>query len=202
MRSLVGGQPGQAADDAYPLGAFSRQTAYTAVNGLEVGHADGGILLGLKGAVHQHHREPGGDQLVEPLKIVHGACHQQSVHQSGGQQADVGLLPVGVLLGVGDDEVVALGGEVILHGFDHGAEEFIGDIGHNKADGLFLAGAEAAGGGIRRIAQLRDSPVHLFLCLAGNIAGIVDGVGHRGGGDPRQLRHITDGHFHGFFLFA
>ena len=48
-----------------------------AIDGLEVGHADGGVLLCLKDPVHQHHRKSCGDQGVEPLEIVHGAGHQQ-----------------------------------------------------------------------------------------------------------------------------
>ena len=194
-----GGQAGQAADDADALGALAGQPADAAVNGAEVGHADGGVLFHIKGPVHQHHRKAGGNEGIEPLEIIHGAGDEQPIHQTGGQQADVVLLPVHVLLGVGDDEVIAMGRQAGLHRLDHGGEKFIGDIGHDKAHGLFLAGAEAAGGGIRRIAQLRDSPVHLFLCLAGNIAGIVDGVGHRGGGDPRQFGHVTDRHFHWLF---
>ena len=96
--------------------------------------------------------------------------------------------------------MVAVGRQAGLHGLDHGGEELVGNIRYDKAHGLFLAGAEAAGGGVRRIAQLRDGLVHLFLGLAGNITGIVDGVGHRGGGNARQLGHITDRHFHRLFL--
>lgn len=74
---LRAGEAGEAADDADPLVALSRQPAYTAVDGLEVGHADGGVLLRLKDPVHQHHWKSRGDQGVEPLEIVHGAGHQQ-----------------------------------------------------------------------------------------------------------------------------
>ena len=194
---LRAGEAGEAADDADPLVALSRQPAYTAVDGLEVGHADGGVLLRLKDPVHQHHRKSCGDQGVEPLEIVHGAGHQQPVHQSRRQQADVGLLPVHILPGIGDDELVAVGGEIFFHRLNHGCEEFIGDIGHNKADDLFLSRAETAGGSVRCVSQLLDGPVDLLFRLVGHIPGIVDGVGHGGGGHSRQLRHIADGHLHG-----
>ena len=193
---LGAGEPGQPAGDADAPVAFSRQTAYTAVDGLEVGHADGGVFLGVENPVHQHHRETGGDQTVEPLEVVHGAGHQQTVHQTGGEEPDIGLLPLHIFPGVGDDQLVAVGREIIFHGFDHGGEEFIGDIGHNKADDLLLSGAEAAGGGVRRVSKLGDGPIDLFLCLVGDIPGIVDGVGYRGGGNPCQLGHIADGHLH------
>ena len=41
---------------------------------------------------------------------------------------------------------------------------------------VFLSGPEASGRGVRRVAQLRDSPVDLLLGLAGDVAGRVDGV--------------------------
>ena len=192
-----GGQPGQSADDADAAVPLAGQTADGAVNGLEVGHADGGVLLGLKGTVHQHHRESGGNQLVKALEIIHGTGDQQPVHQSGGQQPDVGLLPVHVLLGVGDNQLIAVGGEVVLHRLDHGGKELVGNIGHNKADGPLFAGAETAGRGIGGVAQLRNGLVDLLLGLTGDIAGVVDGVGHGGGGDPGQPGHIGNGDFHG-----
>ena len=95
-----------------------------------------------------------------------------------------------------------MGREIILHRFNHGGEEFIGDIRHDKADGFFLAGTEASGGSVRRIAQLRNGFIDLLLGLAGNIAGRIDGVGDRGCGDTSQFRHVADGHLHIVHLFT
>ena len=91
-----------------------------------------------------------------------------------------------------------MGGEVIFHRLDHGAEKFIGNIRYNKAHCLFLAGAEAPGGGIRRVAQFRDGLIDFFLRLTGNIPGVINSMGDRGGGDAGQARHVADRHFHRF----
>ena len=61
---------------------------------------------------------------------------------------------------------------------------------------LLLAGGEEAAVG-HSGKELLDGPVDLLLRLVGHIPGIVDGVGHGGGGYSRQLRHIADGHLHG-----
>ena len=92
--------------------------------------------------------------------------------------------------------MIALSGKTGLHGLDHGGEELVGDVRHNKSDGFFLSGAEAPGGGVRRVAQLRYGPVNPVLGLAGDIPGVVDRVGDGGGGDARHPGHVTDGHFH------
>ena len=60
-------QAGQAADDTDPLAATGGQTAYTSVDGLEVGHAHRRILLHIENTVHQHHREAVGNQRIKPL---------------------------------------------------------------------------------------------------------------------------------------
>ena len=78
----------------------------------------------------------------------------------------------------------------------YGGEEFIGDIGHNKADGPLLARAEAAGGGVRRVAQLPDGLVDTLFRLVRNIAGIIDGVGNRGGGNTCCLRNLLYSNCH------
>ena len=190
------GQPGQAADHADPLVALARQTADAAVDRLEIGHAHRREPLCIKGPVHQHHRKSGGDQGLEPAEVLHGAGDEQTVHQSRGKQADIGLLPLWVLLCIGNDQMVSVGREIILHGFDHCCEKLIGNIRNDKSNGFFLSGPEASGRGVRRVAQLRDSPVDLLLGLAGDVAGRVDGVGNRGGGNTCQPCHIADGHLH------
>ena len=98
--------------------------------------------------------------------------------------------------------MIAVGGETVFHRLDHGGEKFVGNIGNDEADGLFLAGAEAPGGGVRRVAQLRNGPVDLIPGLAGNVAGGVNGVGDCGGGDTGQLCHIADCHLHTRTSFA
>ena len=43
--------------------------------------------------------------------------------------------------------------------------------GNDTSNGFFLSGPEASGRGVRRVAQLRDSPVDLLLGRAGDVAG-------------------------------
>ena len=78
-------------------------------------------------------------------------------------------------------------------------KELVGNIRHDEAHGPLLSSAETAGGGIRRIAQLSDGLIDLLLSLLRDIAGIIDGVGHGGGGNTGQTGHITDRHFHSEF---
>ena len=92
--------------------------------------------------------------------------------------------------------MVALGGEVIFRRLDDGAEELVGNIGDDEADGLLFPRAEAPGGGVGGVAQLPDGLIDLLLGFPGDIAGGVDGVGNGGGGDPRQPGHVADGGFH------
>ena len=150
----------------------------------------------LKGPVYQHHRKARGNQTVQAAEIVHSAGDQKTVHQARCEKAKVRLLPLHVLLGVGDDEAVALGGEVVFRRFDDGAEKFVGDVGDDKANGFLFSGPEAPGGSVGRIAQLADGLADLFPGVAGDIAGVVDGVGDGGGGNARQPGHVADGDFH------
>ena len=92
--------------------------------------------------------------------------------------------------------MVTVGGEIVFHRFDHGAEKLVGNIRHDESNGFFLAGAETPGRGIGGVSQLLNGPINLIFGLAGNIPGRVDGVGHGGSGNPRQLGHIADCHFH------
>ena len=134
--------------------------------------------------------------MIKPLKILHGTGNQQAVHQTSGQQSDVGLLTVCIFFGVGNDEVIAVCRKMVLYGLDHGSEKLVGNIGHDKTNGTLLAGTEAAGGGIRRITQFGNCLINLLLRLLRNVAGIIDGVGHGGSGNTGQTSHVTNGHFH------
>ena len=89
-----------------------------------------------------------------------------------------------------------MGGEIVLHRLNHRAEEFIGNIGNNEPHRFFLSRAEAAGRSVRRIAQFCNGLIHLLFRLAGNITGIIDGVGDRSGGNAGQPGNVTDGYFH------
>ena len=193
---LGGGQPGQAAHNADTPLSPPRQAADTAIDGLEVGDGDRGVLLTAEGPVHQHHWKPGGKQALQLGEAVHSAGNQKPVHQPGGEEAEIRLFPLHVLLGVGNDEVIALGGEVVFRRLDDGAEKLVGNIGNDEADGFLLPRAEAPGGGVGGVAQLADGLIDPLLGLSGDVTGAVDGVGDGGGGNPCQPGHIADGDFH------
>ena len=94
--ALLGrGQPGQAADDADAL------VALCPPDGRRCGRWAGnwtrtptGTALTSKVRSTSTTGNPAGISDVEAAEILHGAGDEQTVHQSGGQQADIGLLPL------------------------------------------------------------------------------------------------------------
>ena len=143
--------------------------------------------------VDDHRGRAGLDQLAQVLRGLAGGDQQQPVDLLGQEHVEVGRLLAPVAVGVADDGAVAGLVHVVLEAAGEIAEEGVGDVGQDDADGMGAAPAHRACQRVGPIAQLVDGRLDTRRRAGIDSAGAVDDVGDGGSGDAGVSGDIADG---------
>jgi hypothetical protein len=135
--------------------------------------------------VEEHDRDVPPRQLVDQLG-VHLRRHERHATDAPlDEPADIARHAVGVVVGVGEDHLVAVlvgGGLDPLHQL---REERVRDVGHDQADQVAPARRQGACVGVGVVLAAADDAEDLVADLAGDAAGFVQDAGDGRRGDPR-----------------
>ncbi len=190
--ALVAGRgAGRGDDDRGPAAAEGGEVrGELGERGAAIGAYAGGVDTG-HGAVQQHQRGAGGDDLAEHRRAGAGRADQQTVDPAVEQGADVVVLLCGALTGIADDQAVAEAAGLVLDGVGQLGEEGVGEVADDQAEGAGPGGAQRAGDVVGAVAQLLHGGEHPLAGLRDRAVAVED-AGDRGDGDPRPLCHIFD----------
>ncbi len=176
VQPLLGGRLGQLTGDADDV-------AVTLLQQMTHGQArpDAGVVIDDVGKVAlgtpvQHHlRHVLVDaQHVAQRGIDVGSQHQQTVDPLLHQHAQVVLLTGRLVLGVAEDQAVALLEAVRLHPLHHFRKEGVGTGGHQHADGLGRVYLEAARYRVGRVVEFCHRLKHFLGCVFADPTGVIE----------------------------
>ena len=111
--------------------------------------------------------EARGEPLAQEVGVGFGAHHDQAVDAAVEGAGGLGER-VGIAVGAGDEQVEVVGAGRAVQPPEQLREKLAVEIGQQHADGVGLLGGQAAGGGVRHVAQP---------------------LGHLGDADARRLPH-------------
>ena len=95
-------------------------------------------------------------QQLEGFLRVGAWAEHQPVHLAADGSAHRFQLALGILIGIEDDDLIALFAQNVLQRFDLCRKQWVGNIAHYHSDGICPPGAQGTGNGVLHIAH--------FLC--------------------------------------
>ena len=151
----------------------------------------------LREAADEDDGAAGFDHAADLGLVTGGDVDEQAVDEFGAEDAEVAGLFFDVVVGAAEDEGVAFAAEGIFDALDDGGIEGVADVGDQHADGLGVAGLEAAGDGVGGVVEIEHGlldPGGEFRADEGRFVDDgADGVGGDAGafGDVVDSRHSS-----------
>ncbi|MDR6353863.1 hypothetical protein Q3H58_000534 [Pseudomonas psychrotolerans] len=143
--------------------------------------------------VHQHQRDAQTRQGLGEARIAIDGGDHQAVDPPLPEHAQIAQLLLGIVVGVAEDDAIALAFAVILDATGQLGEVGVDRIGYQYAEGTGGLAAQGAGHAAGHIAQFGDGGLDLLPRPRAYRAGVVHHVGHRGVGDAGAGRDVLDG---------
>ena len=153
---------------------------------------DGGAPGLGRAGVHQQDRHPPGELIGQIGGADVGRQDDHPVHAAA-HGADGRQRVLGAVMRAGDDQMLAVRPRGQVHAADQLREELAEQVGQDDADGVVLAGRQAAGAEVRDVAQMLHRIEH---ALAGRVRCHAQAVQHAGDGRHRHLGafgHVAHG---------
>jgi hypothetical protein len=142
--------------------------------------------------------EDGDDPVrTQPLQSVEDAADrgdQQAADPLLLEQIEVGGLPLGQVVAVGEQDAQSVLRGLLLGSASDVGEERVAYVEQDEADRRALARLELAGSVIADEAELLDGGDHPGAGRLGHFLGPVEHVGHRPEGNASPLRDVLDAH--------
>lgn len=126
-----------------------------------------------------------------PVGGRHGLNHDAG-HLRAHKVAQVMILKNVVVIGIGDEQVVAVLAGLVVGAAGNLEREAVVEAGEDQAKGLGGAACQLTGALVGQVAQAIDGLVDELEGLGAQLFGMVERVGNRTQRDSRLARDITD----------
>jgi len=126
--------------------------------------------------------------------ILPGGHEKDTIHFLPQRDLDEPFLFDGVLIGVADDQAVAMPAEHLFNTAGHGREEWIRDVSHHKADEVCAPGLQAlrdSVGSVVEVSRRLQDPPHDLCAHVGLAVERQRGGGH---GDTGSAGNVANRH--------
>ena len=146
-------------------------------------------------AVGEDERHARTDQLFEIELVSAGRDDDQALDPLFLQDIEIHALPVDMLVGVAEHDVVAAVAPIdaVLDSAHEIGKKRVGDIRYDDADRRGLGPPQASGDAVAPVSELVDRLLNALAGLRRHVARIVHDVRHRRGGYARRASHVVDG---------
>lgn len=132
------------------------------------------------------------DEAGDGVFAAGGHEEEEGVDLAAAEEAQIAGLGVDVVVGITEEEGVAVFGETVLDAADDAGVKGVGDVGNQHAERLGGTGLEAAGDGVGGIVQLFDGGEDAFGQLGADEGGFVHHAGHRVGRHAGEFSDVVD----------
>lgn len=135
--------------------------------------ADGIAGEGLRGAADADDGAFFFDEAGDGVFAAGGHEEEEGVDLAAAEEVQIAGLGGEAVVGIAEQEGVAVFGEAVLNAANDAGVEGVGDVGDQHAEGFGGAGLEAAGDGVGGIVQLLHSGEHAFGEFRADVGGFV-----------------------------
>jgi hypothetical protein len=132
------------------------------------------------------------DEAVDGFFSAGGHKEQESVNLAAFEEAQIANLGGELVVGIAEEEGVAVFTETVLDAADNAGVEGVGDVGDQHADRLGAARLERAGDGVGGVIKLLDGLLDSLRQFGADVGGFIDDARDSVGRDAGEFGNVVD----------